>query len=167
MWNPFSYWHAPSLKVTGTNRPNGYVSRPIFYSLGSTRLKSWAYFQLAWASVNSHIFTSATLRGITALEKSAVIQNPSLFSACFLLFMTRPASGPLGSKSVIASRRRVVQLQVCSSVLPMCAVWSVYPCVCGSNLSPVTEMFLPRWLQAGCMWPRTVVSAIRQSRRQN
>lgn len=57
-----------SLKVTGTNRPNGYVSRPILYFLGSTRLKSWAYFQLAWASVNRHIFTSATVGGITALE---------------------------------------------------------------------------------------------------
>lgn len=55
-------------------------------------------------------------------------------------------------KPIIASWFCIIH---CSSVCR--CVWCRVPIhTCGSYLSPVTEMFLPRWLRAA-VWPRTVV----------
>lgn len=62
-------------------------------------------------------------------------------------------------KSIIASWFFITR---CSSVC-RCVWCTVHIHTRGSYLSPVTEMFLPRWLHAA-LWPRTVVPLFAKAR---
>ena len=92
------------------------------------------------------------------------LRTALFFTACFLTLWhglaslclwtwsgLRIALNPLPRHGITLSSSMCVH--VCVDV---CGVKCVST-TCGSYLSRVTEMFLPRWLPAGCMWPRTVV----------